>query len=569
MVCDDALYRRTQVKTLANKGKANPIALSEANYGYDGASRLETVSDGQYSAQYHYLANSPLVRQIEYRDGEVLRMATVKEHDRLNRLQSVETKPVNDQAVGYAYEYNAANQRTRATLTDKTAWQYGYDRLGQLTNGVKVDAKAKSLANATFGYTYDSIGNRKTAVASGVEVRYESDALNRYRQAAAFNAGAQASQALGKAIDSTESISDGEAQKVVAEQTGQFTYDADGNLLTDGKWSYTWDAENRLIAMESVASSKAVTCKRLEFAYDARSRRIVKQVYSGVKSGYTAKAASSTVFVYDGWNLVAEVDGQRGDVVRGYLWGTDLSGTPQGAGGVGGLLMVADHTSGGRHFVAYDGNGNVSALVGAQDGVLVEQYEYDPFGNPPASAKSAASGNPFRFSTKYTDEETGLVYYGYLYYDATSGRWISRDPIEERGGLNLHTFARCNPVSFIDDLGLSFTISYLLSEPGTIDPNNPGFLGKTTPVLEQLDFRVSEEYITCANCYTLHVTKDYELNVTTIYPSSQPPRYSENGWDYIIAHEDRRGDVYRRAYYAYLDKVKNVIDWKQLCCSMV
>lgn len=48
----------------------------------------------------------------------------------------------------------------------------------------------------------------------------------------------------------------------------------------------------------------------------------------------------------------------------------------------------------------------------------------------------AAKTNPFRFSTKYQDDETDLLYYGYRYYDASTGRWLSRDPIEEQGGLN-------------------------------------------------------------------------------------------------------------------------------------
>jgi len=62
--------------------------------------------------------------------------------------------------------------------------------------------------------------------------------------------------------------------------------------------------------------------------------------------------------------------------------------------------------------------------------------------------------NPFRFSTKYQDEETGWLYYGYRYYDASTGRWLSRDPIEERGGLNLMSFVRNRPILEYDYLGL-------------------------------------------------------------------------------------------------------------------
>jgi RHS repeat-associated protein len=58
--------------------------------------------------------------------------------------------------------------------------------------------------------------------------------------------------------------------------------------------------------------------------------------------------------------------------------------------------------------------------------------------------------NPFRFSTKYQDDETDLLYYGYRYYNASTGRWLSRDPIEEKGGLNLYGFVGNNPISFFD-----------------------------------------------------------------------------------------------------------------------
>jgi RHS repeat-associated protein len=66
-----------------------------------------------------------------------------------------------------------------------------------------------------------------------------------------------------------------------------------------------------------------------------------------------------------------------------------------------------------------------------------------------------ATANPFRFSTKYQDDETGLLYYGYRYYDPSIGRWQSRDPVEENGGANLRCFARNSPIFAIDPLGLS------------------------------------------------------------------------------------------------------------------
>jgi RHS repeat-associated protein len=85
--------------------------------------------------------------------------------------------------------------------------------------------------------------------------------------------------------------------------------------------------------------------------------------------------------------------------------------------------------------------------------------EYDAFGREIAFSSTTGGGGvsiatpPFRFSTKYTDGETGLVYYGYRYYAPEMGRWLSRDPIGERGGNNLYAFLRNDGVNKWDILG--------------------------------------------------------------------------------------------------------------------
>ena len=58
-----------------------------------------------------------------------------------------------------------------------------------------------------------------------------------------------------------------------------------------------------------------------------------------------------------------------------------------------------------------------------------------------------AKANPFRFSTKYQDDETDLLYYGYRYYGASTGRWTNRDPWEEKGGKNLYAFVKSDPLN--------------------------------------------------------------------------------------------------------------------------
>ena len=92
-------------------------------------------------------------------------------------------------------------------------------------------------------------------------------------------------------------------------------------------------------------------------------------------------------------------------------------------------------------------------LYDGDSGEIVGQYEYDPYGNTIKAEGQAARENKIRFSTKEYDSSTGLYYYGYRYYDPKTGRWPSRDPIEEKGGVNLYAFVGNNSVSRWDRLG--------------------------------------------------------------------------------------------------------------------
>ncbi|MDD4406130.1 MAG: hypothetical protein PHO36_15385 [Parabacteroides sp.] len=234
-----------------------------------------------------------------------------------------------------------------------------------------------------------------------------------------------------------------------------FTYDLDGNMVSGSRWNYTWDAENRLTSMTDNTTCTNDVPKRIVFEYDYQGRRIAKKVWNNTAG--TGTPATYLKYLYDGWNLIAELNGNSGNaLVRSYTWGLDLSGTAQGAGGVGGLLMVNAGTNA-VHFPAYDLNGNVMGLINATKGIISAKYEYGPFGEVFCSVGDMASVNPFGFSTKYTDSETDLVYYGYRYYSPVLGRWMSRDPIEEQGGLNLYAFVNNDPVNKWDKLGLDIS----------------------------------------------------------------------------------------------------------------
>ena len=221
----------------------------------------------------------------------------------------------------------------------------------------------------------------------------------------------------------------------VAETPESYSYDLDGNLLSDGHWNYTWDGENRLIALTNNANIALAGQYALTFAYDYQGRRIQKLVWTNSGSAYVPEYTNR--FVYDGWNLSAILN-PNASIAASFMWGTDLSGSMQGAGGVGGLL--AENLAGnGVQFAAYDANGNVAALVSASSGTVTANYEYGPFGELIRATGPMAKLNPIRFSTKYQDDETGLLYYGYRYYNPSTGRWPNRDPLLE---LTFHVLNR-------------------------------------------------------------------------------------------------------------------------------
>jgi RHS repeat-associated protein len=226
-------------------------------------------------------------------------------------------------------------------------------------------------------------------------------------------------------------------------------------------------------------------------------------------------------FLYDGWNMIAEssrgtearwTDGTadcpggvraraehlnqldvpsngQARLHRSYAWGLDASGTLTGAGGVGGLLLTSHHTpqaDGGTQVTTlaplYDFNGNVLAYADVATSTITHRMEYDPFGQELSldtllPGEGAAEAPRFRFSTKYTDGETGLVYYGFRYYSPELGRWVNRDPIEERGGVNLYGMVGNDVINNGDINGKSgwqFTDAFGRPLPGT--PGHPDYL---------------------------------------------------------------------------------------------
>jgi len=269
-----------------------------------------------------------------------------------------------------------------------------------------------------------------------------------YKELSVTNAGGPVWQSVAASATLTNYGTDNSSGSVyVPPRAETFAHDADGNLTNDGRWSYTWDAENRLVRMEtkSVATNAGLPPLRLLFAYDPEGRRTAKGVLLWTNNVWTVTLSNR--FVYDGWNLVAELNGTNNALIRSYAWGLDLSGAMQSVGGVGGLLWMN------AYFAANDGNGNVLALVTHSNSVVAAEYQYGPFGEVIRTSGTAAKENPFRSSTKYEDDETDLFYYGHRYYSSSLGRWASRDPLGEAPAMNSYAFVNNEPVTGWDVLG--------------------------------------------------------------------------------------------------------------------
>jgi RHS repeat-associated protein len=243
-----------------------------------------------------------------------------------------------------------------------------------------------------------------------------------------------------------------------------FPYDADSNLLSYGWWNCTWDAENRLIRVQSRSDTPQTSWRRVEWQYDALGRRLRQTTWSWLVQSNLWVVTEDLKFVSDPLlygRHVVDLNATNNVPLCSYVWGVDLSETMEAAGGVGGLLWVTLHpgsgAGAGTHFCAYDGNGNIVALSAASDGSATARYEYGPFAEPIRVTGPAAPLNPFRFSTKRTCNTTELVLYEYRAYNPVLGRWLSRDPIGEMGGWALYGFVGNSPITRIDPNGLKGT----------------------------------------------------------------------------------------------------------------
>jgi len=404
-------------------GQRSSLAITQPSaypwsqtYGYDGGNRLQTIANTIGTFQYQYTpgqAGRQVAKLLLPGSGYISNTNSIT--GQLTDTSLHYGTNTNSKLNYHGYTHNAAGQRTRQTRTDNSRVDYTYDTIGQLTNADTTDALNQAVSAETFGYAYDDAWNLSTRNAGSTNEVFTVNNLN----------------------------------QLTGIPSGTPGYDTNGNLTSDGgALTCQYDDENQLISVESMSSWPYT---RTEFEYDGKQRLRIRTEYQSSAGNWSF--VSETRYIYDGMRVVEERNSSNQPTAR-YTRGTDLSGTLEGAGGIGGLLAMSVPSSGGwsHHFYHADSNGNITAMMD-EWGYLSATYRYDPYGRTIAQAGPMASTNPYRFSSKEHHEATGLYYYGYRYYSPKLQRWLNRDPIAENGGINLYGFAGNQPSGRIDLYG--------------------------------------------------------------------------------------------------------------------
>jgi RHS repeat-associated protein len=216
------------------------------------------------------------------------------------------------------------------------------------------------------------------------------------------------------------------SNEMVSTPTAMYVYDSNGNMTsktdTNGTTNYAWDYENRLAQVTLPGSGGTAT-----FKYDTFGRRI-----------YKSSSAGTSIFAYDGDNLGEEMNAS-GAVVARYTQGQNID------------EPLAMSRSGVISYYEADGLGSVTSMTSGS-GALAQTYTFDSFGKLTNSAGSLT--NPFQYTAREFDSETGLYYYRARYYDDMSGRLLSEDPIRFDAGINFYAYVSNNPLNLNDPRGL-------------------------------------------------------------------------------------------------------------------
>ncbi|MDA8240535.1 MAG: DUF6531 domain-containing protein [Nitrospiraceae bacterium] len=441
------LYPDGTAESFSYDAKGNIVTAANQFISYtfsrDAAGRVTTVTDSQGHKTSYTYDPSGRKTQLFYPDGSVVNYS----YDRAGRL-----KALVDGANTFAYQYDNMGKRTMLTYPNGATANYAYDSSGRLMSLIHKDSNSSIIGS--YSYTLDNVGNRLTKTTVDTTYAYSYDAIYRLTQALSSAPGYSGNTSgKGQGIpnatqqqkefyiydpvgnrlssDKHSSYAYNQANQLLS-NGGNYMFDKDGNLIfkVDGTTSFTYfyDYENRLTKVVKNENGAITTSA---FNYDPLGRRIEKDV---TEAGTT----TTTKYVYDNYAIILEYDA-NGNAGNRYVQG----------------LGIDEHLAiiNGKDIYYYHADGLGSVIVLTDNaGNTVQTYQYDSFGN--LKDQMNRIKQPYTFTGREWDKEAGLYYYRARYYDAQSGRFITRDPIGFKGGINLYAAMGMNPILNRDPLGL-------------------------------------------------------------------------------------------------------------------
>ena len=289
---------------------------------------------------------------------------------------------------------------------------YTRDKLGRITQKVETIQGVTD----TYDYLYDQAGRLKEVKKNGTVTATYSYDTNGNR--------------LSRVTPSGTTTGTYDAQDRLTQYgTTGYAYTANGELQ-----STTTGGQTTTYQYDVLGNLKAVvgpTGFTIEYLVDGQNRRIGKKVNGVLVQGWLYQ---------NQLNPVAELDG-TGAVVSRFVFGTKANVPDYVVKGGVTYRIVSDHL------------GSPRLVVNTADGSIAQRIDYDEFGN--VLVDTNPGFQPFGFAGGIYDQHTGLVRFGERDYDAATGRWTAKDPVQFQGGSsNLYTYALNNPVNLVDPTGL-------------------------------------------------------------------------------------------------------------------
>jgi len=256
------------------------------------------------------------------------------------------------------------------------------------------------------------------------------------------------------------------------ETSEAFGYDADGNLTSNGRFTITWDAENRALSLPASATRPRARKMSKWSAPTIGSAQDTEDRFNLERLGL--RCPEHQRFVYDGWNLVATLNSDF-TLHNWFMWGLDLSGSPQGAGGVAGLLAIGDSAQG-THFAAFDGNGNVAALVKASDGTIFGAVRVWPLRGSHSLHRADGQGEPVQVEHQIPGRRNGPALLRLSVLQREHGKVAESRSTRGIDHENLYGFVDNDGINFFDLDGLDKG-SARGGAAGLMNNPNPAFPG--------------------------------------------------------------------------------------------